>query len=300
MDARKTIMTILVTGATGNIGGETIQHLLHQKAKIRGLVRDPQKATKLETQGVELVQGDFSQPDSLDTALEGIDTAFLVMPNHPHQVELECNFIDAAKRTGIRHLVKLSVLRSGELPSTFQQWHRQIEEYLERSGIAWTHLRPNMLMQNMRWFAQTIAQQGAFYHSVGDTKISHVDARDVAAVAALCLSESGHENQAYDLTGAEAVSFTQVADYFAKALNRPVQYINVAPADLKAARLANGEPQWYLDAEAQLFECWQAGAGSEVTSTIADLLHHSPTSFEAFAQTYVQTHPQDFSPSVGA
>ncbi|MES1022249.1 SDR family oxidoreductase [Gloeocapsa sp. BRSZ] len=293
-------MTILVTGATGNIGGEVIDHLLHKNATIRGLVRDRKKATKLQSQGVELAQGDFSQPDSLDAALQGIETAFLVMPNDPHQVELECNFIDSAKRAGVRHLVKLSVLRSGELPSTFQQWHRQIEEHLEKSGMSWTHLRPNMLMQNMRWFTSAIAQQSAFYHSVGDTKISHVDARDVAAVAAVCLSESGHENQTYDLTGSEAVSFAQVADYFTEALNKPVQYINVAPADLKAARLANGEPEWYLDAEAQLFECWQAGAGSAVTSTIADLLHDSPTSFAAFVQDYVQSHAQDFLTTVGA
>ncbi|PIG92956.1 SDR family oxidoreductase [Gloeocapsopsis sp. IPPAS B-1203] len=293
-------MTILVTGATGNIGGEVIHHLLNKNATIRGLVRDRKKATKLQSQGVELAQGDFSQPDSLDAALQGIETAFLVMPNDPRQVELECNFIDSAKRAGVRHIVKLSVLRSGELPSTFQQWHRQIEEHLEKSGMSWTHLRPNMLMQNMRWFTSTISQQGAFYHSVGDTKISHVDARDVAAVAAVCLSESGHENQAYDLTGSEAVSFAQVADYLTAALNKPVQYINVAPADLKAARLANGEPEWYLDAEAQLFECWQAGAGSAVTSTIADLLHDFPTSFAAFVQDYVQSHAQDFLTTVGA
>ena len=293
-------MTILVTGATGNIGGEVIHHLLNRKATVRGLVREPRKATKLESQGVELAQGDFSQPDSLDAALQGIEAAFLVMPNDLHQVELECNFIDAAKRAGVHQLVKLSVLRSGELPSAFQQWHRQIEEHLEHSGIAWTHLRPNMLMQNMRWFTQTIAQQGAFYHSVGDTKISHVDARDVAAVAAVCLSESGHENQAYDLTGAEAVSFDQVANYFATALHRSVQYINLAPDDFKMARLANGEPEWYLDAEAQLFECWQAGAGSAVTSTIADLLHRAPTSFAVFAQDYVQAHAEEFFAPTGA
>lgn len=287
-------MTILVTGATGNIGGEVIRHLLNQKAPIRGLVRDLKKAGPLKSQGVELAQGDFSQPESLEAALQGIKAAFLVMPNHPQQVELECNFIDAAKRAGVEHIIKLSVLRSGELPSIFQQWHRQIEQHLEQSGLAWTHLRPNMLMQNMRWFIPTMAQQGAFYHSVGDTKISHIDARDVAAVTAICLSQSEHQQQAYDLTGAEAVSFTQVADYFAKALDRSIQYINVAPAELKAARLANGEPEWYLDAEAQLFECWQAGAGSAVTTTVADLLKRSPTSFAKFAQEYVQTHSQQF------
>jgi uncharacterized protein YbjT (DUF2867 family) len=105
-------MTILITGATGNIGSQVIHHLLDQKLPLRSLVRDLAKAAKLETQGIELVQGNFAQPDSLDDALQDIAKAFLVMPNDPHQVELECNFIDAAKRAGVRQIVKLSVLRS--------------------------------------------------------------------------------------------------------------------------------------------------------------------------------------------
>lgn len=286
-------MTILITGATGNMGGEVVRQFLHQSVPIRALVRDPRKATALADQGVELAAGDFSQVDSLDAALQGIEQAFLVMPNDPNQIELECQFIDAAQRAGVRHLVKLSVLRSGEVPSTFQQWHRQIEQHLEASGMAWTHLRPNMFMQNMRWFIPTMVQQGAFYHSVGDAKIAHIDVRDVAAVAALCLSQPGHEQQAYELTGAEAVSFDQVAAYFSEALHRPIQYTSVAPADLKAARLANGEPEWYLDAEAELFACWQAGAGSAVTSTVADLLHRPPLAFSDFVHDYVQTHLEE-------
>jgi uncharacterized protein YbjT (DUF2867 family) len=287
-------MTILVSGATGNIGGEVIRHLLEQKAAIRALVRDRQKASKLAEQGVELAQGDFTQPDSLDAAMQGIDTAFLVMPNDPHQVQLESNFIDAAQRAGVAHLVKLSVLGAGDIPSAFQQWHRQVEEHLEASGMTWTHLRANMLMQNMRWFVETMMRQGVFYHSIaGDMPISHIDARDVAAIAALCLSQSGHENKIYDLTGSEAVTFEQVTQYFASAMNRSLQFIQISLADMKAARLANGEPEWYLDAEAQLFEQWQAGYGTRITTTFIDLLHRSPNTFEVYAQEYVKTHAAD-------
>lgn len=294
-------MTILVTGATGNIGGEVIRHLLKQQAPIRALVRDPKKATRLADQGIELAQGDFNHADGLDAAMQGMEKAFLVMPNDPNQVALECSFVDAAQRAGVQHLVKLSVLHSGELPSTFQQWHRQIEQHIEASGMAWTHLRPNMFMQNMRWFTPTMGQQGAFYHSItDDAKISHIDASDVAEIAAVCLSELGHENKAYELTGSEAISFNQVAEYFSQALNRPIQFIPVSPADMKAARLANGEPEWYLDAEAQLFACWQSGAGEMITTTVSDLLHRSPNTFAAFARTYVQTNPQDFLAPVGA
>lgn len=287
-------MAILITGATGNIGGEVVNHLIEQKTPLRAFVRDRTKAAKLEARGIELAQGDFSQPDTLEAALKGIEKAFLVMPNDRRQVELESAFIDAAQKAGVQHVVKLSVMRAGELPSTFQQWHRQIEEHLEASGMAWTHLRPNMLMQNMRWFTQTIAQQGAFYNVVGDAKISHVDARDVAAVAAVCLSEAGHENKAYVLTGSEAIAFDEVAAKFSQALGRPVAYVNLAAQDLKAARLANGEPEWYLDAELELFKCWAEGAGSLITNEVAALTHQPATTFAEFAQSYVQTHAQDF------
>lgn len=287
-------MTILITGATGNIGGEVVKYLMQKKMPLRALVRDPSKAVKLKEQGIELVQGDFLQPEKLFAALQGIEKAFLVTANDPRQVEMESNFIDAAQKAGVRHIVKLSVLGAGELPSTFQRWHRQIEQHLEASGMAWTLLRPNMLMQNMRWFAQTIAQQGAFYNTVGDVKISHVDARDVAAVAAVCLSEPGHEDKSYVLTGPEAISFTEVAEKFSKLLHRPVAYVNLAPQDLKAARLANGEPEWYLDAELELFACWAEGAGSPVTNAIAQIMHKPATSFDEFAQYYAQTRALDF------
>jgi uncharacterized protein YbjT (DUF2867 family) len=293
-------MTILVTGATGNIGGEVIRHLLDRNAPIRALVRDRQKATQLETQGIEIAQGDFNQPDSLDTALQGIEKAFLVMPSDLHQVELESNFIDAAQKAGVKHIVKLSVMGAGELPSTFQKWHRQIEAHLEASGMDWTHLRPNMLMQNMRWFAQTIAQTGAFYGCLGDGKVSHVDARDVAAVAAVCLVESGHEQQSYVLTGAEAITFDEVAAIFAQAIARAVNYVDLPPADLKAARLSNGESEWYLDAELELFACWKQGAGSAITNTIEEITHQPATTYDEFARYYAQTRAQDFNATVGS
>lgn len=104
-------MTILITGATGNIGGEVCRYLAEKKLPLRSLVRDTSsKVAKLKAQGIELAQGDFNQPDTLKAALQGVEKAFLVTPNVPNQVELESGFIDAAQTAGVRHIVKLSVL----------------------------------------------------------------------------------------------------------------------------------------------------------------------------------------------
>ena len=139
-----------------------------------------------------------------------------------------------------------------------------------------------------------IAQSGVIYNAVGDTKISHVDTRDVAAVAAICFTEIGHENQSYILTGPQAITFSEIADIFAKALGRSVAYVDLPPSQLKATRLANGEPEWYLDAELELFACWRQGAGTAVTNAIADITHRPATTYEEFAQYYAQTRAQDF------
>lgn len=287
-------MTVLVAGATGNIGGEVVRELLQKHIPVRALVRDRTKASHLAAQGIELAIGDLSQPETLDAAMQGTDAAFLVLPNLPNQVELECGFIDAAKRAGVRHLVKLSVMGAGELPSTLQRWHGQIEQHLEQSGMAWTQLRPNMFMQNIRWFTQTIAQAGVIYNTIGDTPISHVDARDVAAVAAICLAEPGHEQQRYVLTGPEAITFAEIAEQFSQILDRPIAAVQIPAADLKAARLAGGEPEWYLDAELELFDCWQKGAGSTVTDCVQTLTGRPANAYANFVRDYAQAHRQDF------
>jgi sugar lactone lactonase YvrE/uncharacterized protein YbjT (DUF2867 family) len=288
-------MTILITGATGTIGGEVVKQLAAKNLPIRAFVRNPSKAARLKQLGVEIAQGDFLHQDTLEAALQKIEKAFLVTANDPRQVEMESNFIDAAQKAGVQHIVKLSVLAANQnSSSTFQRWHGQIEKHLEKSGIAWTHLQPNMLMQNIKWFAKTIAEQSSIFSTVGDAKISHVDAKDVAAVAAVCLSESGHENKSYVLTGAEAIAFNQVAKKLAKTLNRPVTFVNVTAAQLKQARLAGGEPEWYLDAENELFALWASGTGSPVTSDIKNVTKQSPTSFDEFARDLASEKALDF------
>jgi Isochorismatase family len=109
-----------------------------------------------------------------------------------------------------------------------------------------------------------------------------------------CLTAPGHDRQSYVLTGPAAITFETIAELFGRALDRSISYVNLPAADLKAARLAGGEPEWYLDAELELFACWQQGAGTSVTDWIPSILNRSATSYAEFARDYAQTHRQDF------
>lgn len=279
--------TLLLTGATGSIGGEVLRCLSGQNHSLRALVRDVSKAQNLAPHA-QLVAGDFADISSLEKALSGVDAAFLVSANTPDQRDLELNFVRAAHASGVRRLVKLSVMAAGAIPdSPFQVLHREVEREIEDLGFDFTHLRPNMLMQNMRWFLPTMRESGAFFHILGDTPVSHADARDVAEVAARCLTENGHENRAYTLTGAEALNFSQVAALFSQALEKPVQYVDVSAAQMKAARAANGEPEPYLDAEIALFQAWNRGFGSEITDEMPRILGRNATTFAQFVPEFV-------------
>jgi len=178
---------ILVTGATGNVGSETVRLLADQQQPVRALVRD---ASRLQRAGVEVVTGDFDDPVSLDAAMDGVDTVVLVSPAIPRQ---EISVIDAAARAGVTHVIKASSKASADSPVERRRGQAQIEQHLQASGLAWTLLRSNAYLQNLLALAPIVKQSGGFVMSAGDGQVGMVDARDVAAVAAtLATNPSGH------------------------------------------------------------------------------------------------------------
>ncbi len=285
---------ILITGATGNNGGEIVKQLLAVDASVRILVRDCQKhAAKiaaLEAQGVKVFQGDLAQPSSLEPALENIERALLLSSVMPNQVELQGNFINASKRAGVKHIVKFSMLGADvNSPMFLGQWHGQTEKQLESSGIAWTHLQPNDLMQNMQRFVDTIQTQGTINLSVQDGKVSMVDARDVAAVAVKALTEPNHEGKTYVVTGAEALSYTDVAQKLSAALGKQIRYVDIPPDTAKQAMLQSGMPEWAANMMTTLYTMESQGSNAEVTNTVVEVTGKEPITFDQFAQTFAST-----------
>ena len=282
--------TILVTGATGTVGGFLVRKLGAAGVQARALVRGREKAEAIEKLGLEAAVGDLSRPETLGPALAGVEKVFLLSAPEERQAELQNNLVRAAAAAGVRHIVKLSAIGvGGELDAlAIGRVHRETEEEIERAGLAHTHLRPNGFMQNTFMFAQTIKAQGAFYAPFGAAKVSYVDARDVAAVAFHALTEDGHEGKAYEITGPQALSYYDIAGELSAALGREVKYVEVPPEAARAAMVSMGMKEWIADGLMELFNFYKDGRADRVRDTVREVTGRDPISFAQFAKDFAQ------------
>jgi uncharacterized protein YbjT (DUF2867 family) len=262
------------------VGSEVVKALSGKGTKVRAGYRT--RAQNIPS-GVEAVALDFDDGDTVDAALMGVETVFLLSTMVAH----ERNVVDAAKRAGVKRIVKLSVNNAHKEGFTFARWHRAIEKHIEGSGLAWTFLRPAGFMQNFfNYMGESIRTQSAFYTAAGGGAGAHIDARDIGAVAALVLTGNGHEGQAYELTGGEALPYSKAADILSKAVGREIRYVPITPGQLKEGALALGMPEPYVDALVDLDRAYAAGELSQVTTTVAELTGRDPIRFEQFAKDH--------------
>jgi uncharacterized protein YbjT (DUF2867 family) len=269
---------ILVTGATGTIGREVVAELRRLGAPFRVAVRSPEKAP-----GEQAVTFDFSRPETFGPALRGMETIFLLSP--PGQNELEAPVIEAAKPAGVRRIVRLSVWGAEKEAFVFSLPHRAMEKRVEASGAAWTFLRPNGFMQNyLNMHAESIRTRGEFVLPAGDSRHSIIDARDVGAVAARLLTETGHAGRAYSLTGPEPLSNGQIAEKIGRALGKPVRYVDMPEAEYRKRMLGFGLPEPFVDGFIDLQRYYRTGAGEPVTGEVERILGRPPVSFDRFAR----------------
>ena len=275
---------ILVTGATGRVGGALAPLLKRAGASVAALVRDPARAKALAQQGIELRQGDLGDPASLAAAVAGIDKAFLASADSLEQAQHEKNFIEAAAAAGVGHIVKLSAQSAGMAPAkSFGKFHREAEIALEKSGVPFTVLRPTFFMQSLLLFADDIKTKGKFVAPIKVGRVSMIDLRDVAAAAACCLVDDSHKGKAYILTGPRPIDFYEVAQLIGQARGRNVEFTAI-PAFI--ARLAmpraTGLPRWYTNLVIDLFVALNRGAQTPITDSVFRLTGKAPRGIEAF------------------
>ncbi|MEO5762048.1 MAG: SDR family oxidoreductase [Vicinamibacteria bacterium] len=273
---------ILITGAGGTIGTALLKELADKKVDVRLAYHSAEKVAKAKAQGKDAVELDFARPETLKPALTGVDTLFLLGSGGEGQTERELNVVRAAKAAGVKRIVKLSVIGAAAEDYTLGTMHSIVEKEIQASGFTWTFLRPNGFMQNFVNLMPTIKTQSAFYQPAADAKISHVDVRDIARVAAKALTESGHEGKAYDLTGPIAFTYAEAADILSRIVGRKISYVAVPDEAAKAGMLAAGLPEWYADGLVDLNRHYRTGAASILSSAIKDVTGREPGTFEQF------------------
>jgi uncharacterized protein YbjT (DUF2867 family) len=282
---------ILITGATGNSGREIVKLLSGMGVPCRALVRTSEKAGAIDgLPGVEVVHGDFAQPETLAPALDGIDKALLISSADPRLPELQGNFVHAAKRAGVPYVVKFSgawSMGGADLRAwSFARWHAEAERTLEDSGLVFTHLQPNQFMQVYLRFQPTIAAQGKFFAACKDSRVSPVDIRDIAAVAVAVLTGSGHEGKSYVITGPESLTYPEIADKLSAAVGKKITYVDVPLEQAKRVMEDSGVPKWFVDGQMEQYQMRLKGYQAAVTTVVSEVAKKVPISFDQFARDH--------------
>ena len=280
---------ILVTGATGTFGGAVLQQLAERGESFRVMSRDPTKLPKL-SERVEVFQGDFAEPESLLLALDGIERVFLASFDSPQQRELQGNLLMAAKHQGVQQVVRISTAGVEELHHlNVFGWHYEGEQQLEASGLAYTHLRPGWVTQNLLPSSSASpVTADKIRLPAGQGAVSYVDARDVAAVAVAALTEPGHENQAYELTGPEALAHDEIARLLSEASGRPITYDDLTPEAYDQLLTDQGWPRNSIAMMLELYESVRGGHDAGVVDTVERVTGRPALTVADFARDYAE------------
>ncbi|GAB4045506.1 SDR family oxidoreductase [Spirosoma litoris] len=282
---------ILVTGATGGLGHQTIDYLLTSTpaAQIAALVRDINKATDLLERGIDVRQADYFDYPALVEAFQGVEKLLLVSAVaftdrvHQHQ-----NVIDAAKQAGVKHLFYTSIQRGSDfvMPQVTES-DLATEAYLKASGLTYTILKNGYYFEGLRYLIGSEVPDTEIRFPAGEGQIAFVKRSDLAAATAALLMGEGHEDQAYTLSGSEAYSFADIAREFSALAGRPIAYKNIEEAPYIAQKVVAGFPEIVATFLAQWGAAAQHGMLAETSDTLERVLGRKPTSLgEYLKATY--------------
>ena len=278
---------ILFTGLTGAVGTEIVKLLPEFGIQARGLVRDPAKADLIKAAGVDVITGDLGDPVAIKEALQGCDKAFLLMANSREQLDLEISFVDAARASGVRYLVKMSANgANSNSTSLLKRYHGDSEQHIRDSGLSYTLVRPNYFMQNMFHVAAGIIDQDKYFMPMRDGQVGIIDVRDVARFILTVLTSPGHENKTYEITGPELVSFHDIAGQLSEVMGREIRYVDVPAEDFKESLSQWVPDDWYVETVSDMFKLTAQGRGALLNDIYTQVTGRAPTTLRQFFQDY--------------
>ncbi len=278
-------MTILVIGATGNVGKPTVQALLAKGETVRCLSRSQDKLASLPTGAVGVI-GDLESGNGLEAALAGIDRLFLITANGETEAARGLNAVNAAKVAGVEHIVFLSVQNPGGEPAVpHSRTKLPIEQAIKDSGIAYTILRPNFFNQTDHSVAKVVLDYGVYPMPIGSIGQNRIDTRDIADAAVKVLTEDGHAGAEYDLHGPATINGDQAAAIYGEHFGRAVGY-GGNDVDKWGESVKAFIPPWLLDSLKVMFLAQQSNGGAADATAVAAseaVVGHPLRTFDAFA-----------------
>ena len=282
---------ILITGASGNVGLETLRQLMQRPDQtsptvIAGLRNPVSGQVRLAVQPDDFVRLDFADPATFAPALTGIDRVLLVRPPQLANVpKYFAPFVQAMQQAGTKQVVFLS-LQGVEKNSLTP--HHKIEKLITDAAIPYTMLRPSFFMQNLSTTHRAeIRDRSEIFVPAGNGRTSFVDVRDIGAVAALSLTDPKHLNQAYELTGSDALTYGEVAQILTDVLGRRITYTNPSVVRFiwqKWQREHN--PLGFVLIMTALYTVARLGKAADLTDTTEQVLARKPVTFRQFAADY--------------
>jgi uncharacterized protein YbjT (DUF2867 family) len=280
------VRKVLVTGATGRIGGQLVPRLAgYNDLAVRALVRNAKKAAPLLASGAELALGRLEHAQSLHAAIDGIDTVVLITPASPDAADQASSVLTAAKVAGVRKIVRISVFKAAvDGPTAITRLHGRTDTEIQESGLTYTILRPPFFMQNLFMAADSLAREGRLYFGIGYGKLGMIDLRDIVNCAESCVVSDAHDDQVFTLTGPESIGFHHIASRLNDILGRPVQYIPVPPEAVERSIRAMGLGDWYAQVMRDLCRAYSENWGDLTTDSVARITGRAPRSFEVFAR----------------
>jgi len=274
--------SLLFIGASGLIGSLVTPALM--KAGFSVSTAGRRGLSVGDAPGVAV---DLRDSTNLARAMQGVATVALVLPDVPDMETIGLNAVNAAKAAGVRRLLWFSSFGANpDNQARFSRRHPVIDEAVRSSGIRYSILRPNFLMQDFTFFyGDIIRTTGTIFLPLGDARVSHLDLRDLADAAAAALTDDRHINKTYDLSGPEALHTGEVAEQIGSATGRTIRYQPISVAEMQAALRDAGMDTWFAEGLAELYG-WirDSGRASEVTDSVERLLGRKPTPFRKFAQ----------------
>ncbi|MBW2961047.1 SDR family oxidoreductase [Mesonia aestuariivivens] len=281
---------ILVTGATGNLGGLVIDNLLEkiEANQIAALVRDTNKAKELNAKGIDVREGNYDDVASLTEAFKGIEKLYFVsggdLENRPQQ---HLNVVEAAEKAGVKHVIYTSFGRKDESENSpiylVAKGHLAAENALKSANLDYTVLKHNLYMEVIPLFAgENLLESKTIFLPAEEGKTGFMARKDMAKIAAKILTNSGHENKFYEVSGTKAYTFTEVAQLISEVSGKEINYVSPSPEEFVKTLQGYGVPQPAIDITLMFAQGTAQGEFNKTASTYKDLTGNEPTSLKEF------------------